>query len=268
MTRIKKGILTTIIVYLSIYIVTVIFFIFTQEKFFFHPEKLQKDYKYNFPGKYEELNILAADDSVLNGIIFKADTAKGLIFFLHGNSRSLREFIEISKYYTDLKYDLFVLDYRGFGNSEGTIENEAQLSSDIQIAYDKLKSRYDEKNIIIYGYSLGSGLAAKLASVNNPGLLILQAPYYSWTDLFKHACPVIPTFLVKYKIETYKFIRDCKMPIIIFHGDKDKTVYYGSSVKLMKLTKPGDKLITISGWGHTAITRNQQYIKELGKVLE
>ena len=58
------------------------------------------------------------------------------------------------------------------------------------------------------------------------------------------------------------------MPIIIFHGDKDKTVYYGSSVKLMKLTKPGDKLITISGWGHTAITRNQQYIKELGKVLE
>jgi len=97
MTRIKKGILTTIIVYLSIYIVTVIFFIFTQEKFFFHPEKLQKDYKYNFPGKYEELNILAADDSVLNGIIFKADTAKGLIFFLHGNSRSLREFIEISQ---------------------------------------------------------------------------------------------------------------------------------------------------------------------------
>jgi uncharacterized protein len=268
MSRVKKGILTTIIVYLSIYIATVILFIFTQDKFFFHPEKLQKDYKYNFPGKYEELNIIAADDSVLNGIIFKADTAKGLIFFLHGNSRSLREFIEISKYYTDLKYDLFVLDYRGFGKSEGTIVNEAQLSGDIQIAYDRLKSRYAEKNIVIYGYSLGSGLAVKLASVNNPGLLILQAPYYSWTDLFKHDCPVIPTFLVKYKIETYKYIRDCKMPIVIFHGDNDKTVYYGSSVKLMKLAKPADKLITISGWGHTSITRNQQYIKELGRVLE
>jgi alpha/beta superfamily hydrolase len=268
MTRVKKGLLTAAIIYVSIYLITVVFFIFTQEKFFFHPEKLQKDYNYNFPGKWEEMNIPAADDTVLNGIIFKADSSKGLIFFLHGNSRSLREFIEISKYYTDLNYDLFVLDYRGFGKSEGSIQNQDQLFSDIQIAYNKLKSRYDEKNIIIYGYSLGSGLAAKLASTNNPRLLILQAPYYSWTDLFIHRCPVIPTFLVKYKIETYKYMRECKMPIVIFHGDKDNTVYYGSSVKLMKLAKPGDILITISGWGHTKITSNQQYLKELRKILE
>jgi alpha/beta superfamily hydrolase len=268
MTPVKKGILRAIIVYVTIYIVTVIFFIFTQEKFFFHPEKLPKDYKFNFPNKYEELSIKAADDSVLNGVIFKADTSRGLIFFLHGNSRSMNEFREISKVYTDLKYDLFVLDYRGFGKSQGSIENEVQLSSDIQIAYDNLKSGYDEKNIIIYGYSLGSGLAAKLASANDPRLLILQAPYYSWTDLFTHRCPVIPTFLVKYKLETNKYIKDCKMPIVIFHGDKDNTVYYGSSIKLMKLTKPGDLLITITGGGHTNLTMNQQYIRELGKVLK
>jgi uncharacterized protein len=268
MTKVKKGILTAIIVYVCIYIVTVIFFIFTQDKFFFHPERLKKDYKFNFPVKFEELNISAADDTVLNGVLFKADSAKGLVFYLHGNGGCIKEFSHIVKTFTNRKYALFVLDYRGFGKSEGNIENEAELFSDIHIAYDKLKSRYDEKNIIIYGYSLGSGLAAKLASSNNPRVLILQAPYYSWIDLFKHRCPVIPTFLVKYKIETDKYITDCKMPIIMFHGDKDPVIYYQSSVKLKKLTKPGDKLFILKGMGHGEMTGNQEYLEEMSKILK
>jgi pimeloyl-ACP methyl ester carboxylesterase len=267
MSRVKKGVLTTIMIYASIYIVTVVFFIFYQEKFFFNPEILQKDFKFNFTMEFKELNIIASDGAVLNGIIFKADTSEGLVFYLHGNGGCLKEFGEIAKIYTDLKYDLFVLDYRGFGKSDGSIENQVQLFNDLQTAYDTLKSGYDENKIIIYGYSLGSGLAAKLASTNKPRLLILQAPYYSYTDMFKHRCPVIPTFLLRYKIETDKYIRDCKMPIIIFHGDKDNVIYYKSSIKLKKLTKPGDILITLPGQGHTGIIHNQEYLKELKKIL-
>lgn len=267
MTRVKKGVFTAIIIYAAIYIVTVAFFFFNQEKFFFHPQKLQKDFKFKFPMEFKELNILTPDSTILNGIIFKADTSKGLIFYLHGNAGSLKEYGETAKIITDLKYDLFVLDYRGFGKSEGSIENQIQLFNDMQIAYDKIKSTYDENKIIIYGYSLGTGLAAKLASTNKPRLLILQAPYFSYTDIFKHKCPVIPTFLVRYKIETNKYITDCKMPIIIFHGDKDNVIYYKSSIKLMKLTKPGDKLITLSGQGHMGISHNHEYLKELKKIL-
>jgi alpha-beta hydrolase superfamily lysophospholipase len=268
MNRVKKGVIRAMITYAGIYIVTVVFFIFTQEKFFFNPEKLQKDFKFNFPMEFKELNIKVADGATLNGIIFKADTSKGLVFYLHGNGGCLKEFGEIAKLYTDLKYDLFVLDYRGYGKSDGSIENQEQLFKDIQSAYDTIKSIYDERNIIIYGYSLGSGLAAKLASTSNPRLLILQAPYYSYTDMFKHRCPVIPTFLVRYTIETDKYIRDCKMPIIIFHGDKDNVIYYKSSIKLKKLTKPGDKIIILPGQGHTNIIHNQEYLKELKKILQ
>jgi alpha-beta hydrolase superfamily lysophospholipase len=267
MTRVKKGLLTTIVVYFTIYILTVTFFVFTQEKFFFHPEKLQKNYKYNFKTKFEELNFLAADDTLLNGILFKADSSKGLIFYLHGNAGSLKSYDQIARIITGMNWDLFVLDYRGFGKSGGSIRSENELYSDIQIVYDKLKSRYDEKNIIMYGYSLGTGLAAKLASTNNPRILILQAPYYSWTDLFRHRCPVIPTFLVKYKIATNKYIGDCKMPVIIFHGDMDKVVYYKSSLKLMKLTKPGNRLITLHGAGHIGISNNMEYLAEIRKIL-
>jgi pimeloyl-ACP methyl ester carboxylesterase len=268
MTRVKKGVLKAIVIYAGIYIVTVVFFTFSQEKFFFNPEKLQKEFKFNFTMEFKELNIIAADGAILNGIIFKADTSRGLVFYLHGNGGCLKEFEEIAKVYTDLKYDLFVLDYRGYGKSDGSIENQDQLFNDVQIAYDTLKSRYDENSIIIYGYSLGTGPAAKLASSNKPHLLILQAPYYSYTDMFKHRCPVIPTFLVRYKIETDNYIRDCIMPIIIFHGDKDNVIYYKSSVKLMKFTKPGDILITLPGQGHTGIIHNQEYLKELKKILQ
>jgi pimeloyl-ACP methyl ester carboxylesterase len=267
MTPVKKGILITLAVYFSIYIITVIFFVFTQERAFFHPEKLNKNYKFNFPEKFEEINIKAADDSVLNGIIFKADSSKGLVFYLHGNGGCIKEFTDIPKTFTDLKYDLFVLDYRGFGKSDDFIKNEDELYNDIQIAYDILKSKYDEKKIIIYGYSLGSGLAAKLASTNNPKMLIMQAPYYSWTDLFRHRCPVIPTFLVKYKIETNKYITDCKMPIVMFHGDKDNVIYYKSSVKLKKLAKPSDKLFILPGLGHGAISKNKEYLREMQVLL-
>jgi uncharacterized protein len=268
MTRVKRGILTVIIIYTGIYLVVVQFFYFHQEKFLFHPEKLQKNFKFNFPMEFKELNILTSDSTVLNGIIFKADTSRGLIFYLHGNAGCLKEFGEIAKMYTDLKYDLFVLDYRGFGKSGGSIESQVQLFSDVQVAYDSLKLRYDENNIIIYGYSLGSGIASKLASTNKPRQLILQAPYYSFKDLFRHKCPVIPTFLLKYKIETEKYIRDCKMPIISFHGDKDNVIYYKSSIKLKKLTKPGDKLFILPGQGHMGMIHNYEYLRDLKKILQ
>jgi len=73
-----------------------------------------------------------------------------------------------------------LLDYRGYGKSEGTINGQEQIFRDVQTVYDSLKHSYQENKIIVLGYSIGSGPAAKLASTNNPKLLILQAPYYSF----------------------------------------------------------------------------------------
>ena len=190
-----------------------------------------------------------------------------MIFYLHGNAGSLRSWGEIAKTFTDLNYDVFMLDYRGYGKSEGNISSQNQLYKDVQIVYDNLKTKYDENKIIVLGYSIGTGLATKLASSNQPKLLILQAPYYSLTDLMKHDYPIIPTFILKYKLETNEYIGNCKMPIVIFHGDKDEVVYYKSSVKLKKLIKANDRLIILQGQGHNGITNNPNYIIEIKKIL-
>ncbi|CAN5913035.1 alpha/beta fold hydrolase [soil metagenome] len=264
----KKGIFTILKIITALYLLVCVLLFFFQENAIFFPEKLEKDYKFSFGQRFEEINIKTKDGNLLNGLLFKADISKGLIFYLHGNAGSLNSWGNVASTYTALNYDVFILDYRGFGKSEGSINGQDQVYEDIQIVYDNLKTKYAEENIIVLGYSIGTGPAAMLASVNHPSLLILQAPYYSLTDMMRHTYPGIPTFLLKYKFETGEYLKDCKMPVVIFHGDKDEVIYYGSSLKLKEHFKKGDTLITLNGQVHNGITENASYKAAIAKILE
>lgn len=263
----KKLTVTILSILLTTLFVGFLFLYFGQEKLIFFPEKLDKGYEFTFRQNFSELNFKTDDNVLLNGILFKADSSKGLIFYLHGNAGSLASWGEIAKTYTDLNYDLFMLDYRGYGKSEGSINGEDQIYDDIQTVYDNLKTGYDENNIVVLGYSIGTGPATKLASTNHPKLLILQAPYFNLTDLMKHYFPIIPAFVLKYKFETNKFIQECKMPIVIFHGDKDEVIYFKSSLKLKELIKKTDRLIILKGQGHNGMSDNIDYLTEIKKIL-
>lgn len=240
---------------------------FSQEKLIFFPEKLDKDYRFEFGQEFEELNIKTKDNILLNGLLFKADRSKGLIFYLHGNAGSLSSWGDVAKTYTNLNYDVFIMDYRGFGKSEGKIKSQKQLFEDNQTVYNELKKRYSEDSIIILGYSIGTGMASKLASTNHPKLLILQAPYYNLTDLMKKHFSLVPTFILKYKLATNDYLKNCKMPVVIFHGKQDEVIYYGSALKLEKEFKPGDLLISLDPQGHNGMTDNPEYKAELAKLL-
>jgi uncharacterized protein len=263
---IKAFINYSLIIILLYIVVCGILYLF-QERLIFFPEKLNKDFRFRFEQKFEELNIKMPDNIMLNGLLFKSPNPRGLIFYLHGNAGSLRLWGEVAKTYTDLDYDVFILDYRGFGKSEGKINSQNQLYQDIQMVYDQLKSLYDENNIIVLGYSIGTGPATNVASANNPKLLILQAPYYSLTALMKQTYPFIPAFLLKYKFETNKFIAQCKMPVIIFHGNEDAVIYHNSSIKLKDHLKKTDAFITLDGQGHNGMTANPVYRTELENIL-
>lgn len=264
----KKLLLSTLQLALFAYMLICILMFFFQEKLIFFPDKLDKNFRFTFNQKFQEVNIQTKDNKLLNGILFISDSSKGLIFYLHGNAGSLLSWGETAKRYTDLNYDVFILDYRGYGKSEGSIRSQEQLFEDLQITYDELKKKYEEKRIVVLGYSIGKGPAARIASTNHPKLLILQAPYYSLVDVMRHTYPIIPTFLLKYKFETHKYLTACKMPIVIFHGDQDEVIYYGSSMKLKNEMKITDTLITLKGQRHNGVTDNQEYISVIGKILD
>ncbi len=239
-----------------------------QEKLIFFPEKLDKDHTFQFDQKFEERNIPTAEGVKLNCLFFRADASKGVILYLHGNGGSLRRWGTVAKRYTDLGYDAFIVDYPGYGKSEGKIHGQEKLYENLQTVYDTIKHIYPENKIVLLGYSIGTGPAAKLASTNNPKLLILQAPYYSLKDLVKHLYPVIPGFLLKYKFQTNEYIQKCKMPVVVFHGDKDEVIYYGSSVKLKQHFKKGDTLITLPGMTHNGMTDNLNYKVAIKVILK
>ena len=264
----KKILIRTLKLLILFYLIICIVLYFFQEKVIFAPEKLDKNFKFTFIGNFQELNIKTEDQKILNGILFKTDSSKGVIFYLHGNAGSLNSWGEVAKTYTELGYDVYMLDYRGYGKSEGVITSQSQLFKDVQTAYNKIKDRYSEDKIVVLGYSIGTGLATKIASTNNPRLLILQAPYYSLTYMMRHTYPIIPTFLLKYKLKTNQFIQDCKMPIVIFHGNQDEVIPYESSLKLKDLLKPNDTLITLKDQRHNGMTDNPEYRKEIKKILD
>ncbi|MDN5202720.1 alpha/beta fold hydrolase [Fulvivirgaceae bacterium BMA10] len=263
----KKKLFKVLKVLTISYVMVCALLFFFQEKLIFFPQKLDKAYKFSFDQEFREISVNTEDQKKLHGLLFKTQNSKGLIFYLHGNAGSVASWGGVAKTYTDLNYGVFMLDYRGFGKSEGSISSQEQIFQDMQSAYSQMLNEYDENEIIVLGYSIGTGLAAKIASTNNPKLLILQAPYYSLIDMMKHTYPIIPTFILKYKFETNKYIKDCKMPIVIFHGNQDKVIYYNSSVKLKSIMKSTDRLITLDGQGHNGMTNNPDYSVEIEKIL-
>jgi uncharacterized protein len=83
----------------------------------------------------------------------------------------------------------------------------------------------------------------------------------------KHGYPFVPPFLLKYKLETNKYITECKMPIVLIHGDVDEVIPYSQSVKLKALLKETDKFIMLNAQGHNGMTFTPEYQKVIEAVL-
>ncbi|HQE33235.1 MAG TPA: alpha/beta fold hydrolase [Flavobacterium alvei] len=268
MQTVRFIILSLLTLFGGIYLLYVGYVYCNQGELIFVANKLPNDYKFEFKQDFEELNISSFDNKKLNGLLFKTPNPKGLVFYLHGNAGSLDTWGSIAENYTDLGYDIFILDYRGFGKSEGEIESQDQVFKDLTFAYNKLITKYDRNKVVIIGYSIGTGLATYLASVEKPEKLILQAPYYNFIEFSSGRVPFVPDFLKKFKFETDKYIVKVKSPIYIFHGNKDQVISCENSIRLQKLLKPTDKVFILDNQDHLGINENSDFQDELKRILE
>jgi pimeloyl-ACP methyl ester carboxylesterase len=256
-----------VLILLVLYLGIGLMLYFFQEGLLFFPQKLPKTYSFSFDEPFEEMEILTESDVLLHGLLFQTENTKGLIFYLHGNAGALDSWGEVAPTYTSLGYDVFLLDYPGYGKSEGKISSQAQLFKAVQDAYNEVKKRYQEDQIIVLGYSIGTGLAAYLAANNHPKKLILQAPYYSLVNLIRRKVPIIPSFLIRYPLETHRYLKDCTMPVVLFHGAKDSLIPVEHSERLQMEFKKGDTLIILPNQEHNGITDHPDYKDHLIALL-
>ncbi|MFD0797788.1 alpha/beta hydrolase [Maribacter chungangensis] len=264
MRRLKK----LAIILAGLYILSTLMLYFLQEKLIFLPSRLPQDYVYSFALPHQEFNLTTEDGAVLNGLHFKNSNSKGVLVYFHGNAGDLSRWGEIVLYFVEKEYDVIIMDYRTYGKSTGKLSPQA-LFDDAQLFYEYALEQYDEHRITLYGRSLGTGIATKLAATNNPKQLVLETPFYSLLDVAKSMFPILPVSLfLKYTLPSFEFMQDVSCPITIFHGTSDSVVPYESGEKLFKAIPHGRKtFFTIEEGDHNNLISFPQYHEGINKVL-
>ncbi|MBN2443467.1 MAG: alpha/beta hydrolase [Spirochaetales bacterium] len=250
----------------SFYIMLCLLVYFFQEKILFQPEKLPAGFSYTFSFPFDERQY-KMDDATINALHFTTRNPKGVILYFHGNAGNLSSWGYASGRFLGMGYDLVMIDYRGYGKSTGII-SEKNLFHDALFIYDSLVREYGEHQLHVYGRSIGSGIAAYVASQRTPVNCILEAPFYSMIDLIRHVLPVIPPFVIRYPMRTDIYVTQITCPVYLFHGTKDTLIYFGSSIKLAKKLQPPSGLFAIPEGGHNNLSHYAEYTNKLRHILE
>ena len=253
---------------ISITLLSILFYFF-QDKLIFKPEKLPEDFIFQYENQVvEEYNFQLHDDVLINGLHFKTENPKGVVFYLKGNSRSIKGWGKFAVDFTLHGWDVIMMDYRGFGKSKGK-RTQLTMKEDALLIYDKIKEKVDEKYIIVYGRSLGTGFATKVASMNNPRMLILACPYFSISNNVKRYLPFLPTgLLLRFSMPTYKWMKYVNCPIKLIHGTNDKVIPMKSSIKLSKINPKRTRMYPIIDGGHKNLHNFAGYHRALKEILE
>jgi len=261
--------LVLMLIVLGVYLLFSIGLYYLQELFLFKPEKLPATFHFIYKNQdVKEYNVKTRDGAIINGLHFKCKKPKGVVLYLKGNSKSIKGWGKFAVDFVRLNYDVVMVDYRGFGKSTGRRSQKA-IKNDMQFIYDRIHKMVDEKYIILYGRSMGSGFAAKLASTNSPRMLILDAPYYSLKHLANRYLPFMPlSIILRYPVPTYKWIKYVQCPIHIIHGTNDKLIPFKSSIKLAKINPDKTRLWSVVGGGHKNLNTFRSYHEQLVEIIE
>ncbi len=237
-----------------------------QESLIFVGTKLPADHAFEFDLPHRELTI-EVDGAALNALHFRQPDPRGLVFFLHGNGGNLRSWTTGADYYQRVNYDMFMLDYRGYGKSTGEMVSEEQLHADVRIAWDTVAPEYSGKPIVLYGRSLGAALAVRLATEVEPDLVVLVSPFTSLLAMATAQYPIVPAALVRYPLRTDELIADVRAPIVFVHGDRDTFIPIDHSRTLLELATAPSRLLTIEGADHYDIHSYSSYLEGLAEAL-
>lgn len=246
-----------------------LFYALFQERFIFIRFRTSRGYQYKFGGTFEERFRTADDGAELHALYFKAPAPKGVIIYFHGNTSSVRRWGRFAPRFVRLGYDVLIPDPRGYGKSRGKLSEEA-LHGDASQWYDHLLKSWPEKDIVVLGRSLGSGLATPLAAQRSPRMLILETPFANLYEVAVNYLPVLPyRLLLRYPFRNDKAIKRINCPVYILHGKFDAVVPYASALRLYSLTPSHvhREMITFPKGHHSDLPRFPRYQRFMLRVL-
>lgn len=261
----KKKFIWSILTFLG---VGLLLFYFLQDRFLFLPGKrLSTSFQFQFPQQFQEINLTTQDNQTINALHFQLENPKGVILFFHGNKGNLNRWGTIVPYLLDYEYEVFVMDYRGYGKSTGKVNEEA-MYNDALATYDYLNKQFDEDKIVVYGRSLGATFASKVGAERAPKHIVLEAPFYTMKHAAKKFFALAPTFVMNYTFDNEQLATKMKSPMTIFHGDEDRTTSFEESKLLFeKVASKQKQFVAIEGGTHHNLKDFELYKKKLASIL-
>lgn len=258
------ALLLVLLLIILTYSVLLIFIASRQESLLFHPVPLPPDHALGGQGWTE--STIPVPGASLSTLHLRQRHAVGLVFILHGNSGNLASWMPDAGFYRSAGYDVFIFDYRGFGKSNGKINSEDQLHEDVLNAWNSVAPEYRGRPIVVYGRSLGTGLAVRLATHASPAQLVLVSPYASFVQLACEKFPWVPSFLLRYPMRTDRWLANVKAPVLMIAGAQDTLVPAAHAQKL-HVAYPRTELVILPTADHSNIAHQPEYLALYRKRL-
>lgn len=240
-----------------------------QDRFLFRPVALSEDHRYDFGIPHRERNLRFSETANISIVEFPApvESRRGIVLYYHGNRRNISWYARHVGGFHRNGYDVWMIDYPGYGKSTGRLETDVLFAYALQM-YRLARTQTSPDSLVIYGRSMGTGIAAWLAAREPARRLMLETPYYSLASLASTYMPLYPwDRMIRYGIRTHEYLPDVKAPVTIFQGTDDWTVPMRNAVRLKPLLKPGDEFVVIEGGGHNDLESFPVFRRKMDSVL-
>ena len=263
--------ITSILTLIFFYILLIIVVFFFQRNLLYHPSENNylKDNLGTEPSEIEKVKVITEDKIDLNGWFYNKDIEKfKTIVFFHGNAGSLKNRTYKLNHFKDLDVNFLIIAWRGFSGNMGK-PNEMGLYEDARSAIRWLNMKgIQDKNIILYGESLGTAVVVEIAQNKKYAGVILESPFTSMVNMGKKYYPFFPvSFLLKDKFESYKKINKISVPVLIMHGKVDKIVPYAMGKKMYELAND-PKFFYSQEYGDHMVEYDEKLLLALKQFIE
>lgn len=247
---------------LAVLILAFVYLRYIEKRTIFYPG-LEIEYlpsEANLP--FEEVIFTTKDGLELSAWFIPAEDARFTLLFAHGNAGNISHRMEKIKFFHDLRLNVLIFDYRGYGKSQGK-PSEKGLYLDIRAAYDYLSSRkIAAQQLIGYGESIGGAVVIELAAQKPLGALIIDSTFSSAKDMTKLVYPFIPPWVFASRFDCLDKVKSIRIPKLFIHSINDEIVPYKLGRKLFENAAPPKEFLQIHGGHNSNFFESESILKE------
>ena len=200
---------------------------------------------------YQDVEFVSEDNIRLHGWFIPNQDADATVLFFHGNAGNISHRLESIDIFNRLGLNVFIIDYRGYGQSEGKITEKGSYR-DAEAAWRYLVDTHgiDEQQIIIFGRSLGASIAAWLASKHTPAALIIESAFTSVPAMGQRIYPFLPVrWLTRFRYDTKKYVKNISCPVLVAHSKNDEIIPYDEGREIFDAAPEPKTFLEMQG-GH------------------